>query len=100
MITRLIVACLATMMIANTALAGRVDVVPAQLSIAGLERFSTAARNFYPMVRQAGYYCRRDCDYCRENCYARFRVYCGGYNCRRLFSQCMKGCWNNICRYC
>lgn len=53
-----------------------------------------------PLFRETGYGCRRDCDWCRNDCYARFRVYCYGANCRRQFTLCMRGCWNNICRYC
>ncbi len=59
-----------------------------------------AVKPMSPLVRPARSYCRRDCTICRNDCYARFRVYCHGYSCRRHFVLCMRGCWNNICRWC
>lgn len=53
-----------------------------------------------PLVQKTRNYCRRDCTICRNDCYARFRVYCHGYECRQNFVLCMRHCWNSICRYC
>lgn len=53
-----------------------------------------------PLVQKTRSYCRRDCSFCRDDCYARFRVYCHGYECRQNFVLCMRHCWNSICRYC
>lgn len=52
------------------------------------------------LVQKARYYCRRDCEICRNDCYARFRVYCYGLECKQHFVLCMRSCWNNICRWC
>lgn len=53
-----------------------------------------------PLVKKTGYRCRRDCDWCRKDCYGRFRVRCHGPSCRDEFTVCMRYCWEEICRYC
>lgn len=53
-----------------------------------------------PLVKEAGYRCRRDCDWCRSDCYYRFRVRCWGPYCRENFTLCMRNCWDRICRWC
>lgn len=97
---KLFLLCLSLMMIAGPAGAGDISLSPTPVSMTSLEQFGTGVRNFSPIVKQAGYYCRRDCTWCRNDCYNAYRINCYGPGCRRSFVLCMRGCWYNICRGC
>lgn len=76
---------------------------PAATPVGAAQGFSGLgwiAKPMSPLVKEAGYRCRRDCDWCRKDCYGRFRVRCHGPDCRGEFTICMRYCWEDICRYC
>ena len=100
MVRKLLLVWLSVLMIASSAGAGELNLAPNPAGMTSLERFSTGVRNFSPVVKQAGYYCRRDCDWCRNDCYNAYRINCYWSGCRRSFVLCMRGCWYNICRNC
>lgn len=92
MIRKTFLVCLAVLMITGTAGAGEILLAPTPASMAGLGQFSTAARDFSPIAKPAGYACRRDCTRCRNHCYAAYRINCYGPGCRQNFVLCMRSC--------
>lgn len=77
----------------------------ASFSYAGTQGLGAGGQ--YPMSRSTaprfqliGNRCRRDCEWCRNDCYGRFRIYCSGDYCRPHFVKCMRHCWNTWCRWC
>jgi hypothetical protein len=76
--------------------------VPAATPVSAAQGFTGLDWVGKPMslVKKAGYRCRRDCDWCRRDCYNSFRVRCWGPYCRENFTVCMRHCWERVCRYC
>ena len=74
---------------------------PSAVSLSGTGVFGQIDRNFSPLAKPAQYYyCRRDCKWCRSDCYNTYRINCFYRGCRQQFVLCMRACWNNICRNC
>ena len=99
MIMKIIPVLLSALMIAGTASATQLTRVSGTPGALVLEELGAAARNFSPLVKQASY-CRRDCTWCRDDCYNAYRINCYWEGCRRQFTLCMRGCWYNICKWC
>jgi len=66
----------------------------------GFSGLDWVGKSMSPLVKEVGNRCRRDCDWCRKDCYSRFRVRCWGPYCRENFTVCMRHCWDRICRWC
>lgn len=91
---------LAIVALATGAAAVEMTPAPSAVSYAGGSALGLTDRNFSPLVRPAQYYCRRDCQWCRSDCYNAYRINCFYRGCRQQFVLCMRACWNNICRNC
>lgn len=84
-------------MIAGSASAGQLSTAPAGFPTVAPDG---AMNNSRPLVKPVVSYCRRDCEWCRNDCYNTYRVNCYGTGCRQQFTLCMRGCWYTICKWC
>lgn len=99
MFKRFFLVALSGLMITGSASADQLSVAPTPASFPAFGP-DGAMSNFSPLVKPVVSYCRRDCTWCRNDCYNTYRVYCYGPSCRRQFTLCMRGCWYNICKWC